>query len=86
MCLHNCPIFLVENKPSSGATREMEIKQKVCYEMYLQQICSELLQLFKYIYFLTWILLFTSSSPCRKDRFPASYFSRIGVCLVKGLN
>ena len=34
MYLHNCPVFLVENKPS-GAKREMEIKQKVRYKMYL---------------------------------------------------
>ena len=86
MYLHNCPVFLVENKPSSGAKREIEIKQKVRYKMYLQQICNELFQLFKYIYFLNWILLFTSSSPCRKDQFAVSYFSRIGVRLVKGLN
>ena len=35
MYLHNCPVFRAENKPSSGAKREMEIKQKVRYKMYL---------------------------------------------------
>ena len=38
-------------------------------------MCNALLQLFKYIYILTWILLFTSSSPCRKDQFAFSYFT-----------
>ena len=39
MYLHNCPVFLVENKPSSGAKREMEIKQKVRYK--LKCICNK---------------------------------------------
>ena len=39
---------------------------------------------FKNIYF-CFILLFTSSSPCRKDQFAVSYFSTSLIVLIQGL-
>ena len=52
----------------------------------LKKLCfqTEILgSLFKYIYF-GFILLFTSSSPCRKDQFAVSYFSTILIVLIQG--
>ena len=58
------------NKPSSVAKLK-----KVCFQ-------TEILgNLFKYIYF-CFILLFTSSSSCRKDQFAVSYFSASLIVLV----
>ena len=39
-------------------------------------------RLFKYMYF-CFILLFTSSSPCRKDQFAVSYFSTSLIVLIQ---
>ena len=53
----------------------------------LKKLCfqTEILgSLFKYIYIFCFILLFTSSSPCRKDQFAVSYFSTILIVLIHG--
>ena len=50
----------------------------------LKKVClqTEILgNLFKYIFF-CFILLFTSSSPCRKDQFAVSYFSTSLIVLI----
>ena len=66
---------------------EMEIKKFPFFQP-LKKVClqTEILgNLFKYILF-CFILLFTSSSPCREDQFAVLYFSTSLIVLIQIYN
>ena len=47
---------------------------------------SKRASLFKYIIIFCFILLFTFSSPCRKDQFPVLYFLQVIIVLIQVYN